>query len=80
MKYTGKKARARLNSVLANQFITDFAEHGGDVVAKLRQEKPVEYMKLMSAVLQQIGAEEPAQTPTYNVIERRVIRPENPNG
>jgi len=80
MKYTGKKARARLNSVLANQLISDFAEHGGEVVAKLRQEKPVEYMKLMSAVLQQIGADEPAQTPTYNVIERRVIRPENPNG
>ena len=80
MRYAGRKARDRLNNVLANQFIADFSAHGGEIVAKLRKEKPVDYMKMMSAVLQQIGADGPAQTPTYNVIERRVIRPENSDG
>ena len=42
-KYTGALARQRLNSVLANHLIQDFAANGAEVVAKLRQDKPVEY-------------------------------------
>jgi len=75
-KYTGALARQRLNSVLANHLIQDFAANGAEVVAKLRQDKPVEYMKMVSAILQQQAASEAAQAaPTYNVVERRIVYP-----
>ena len=80
-KLAGVQLRTRLNNAIANQFIADFTANGGEVIAKLRRDKPLEYIKMMTAILQQAeAASEAAQTPTYNVIERRVIRPENPNG
>ena len=80
-KYVGSQLRTRLSNALANQFIADFSANGDEVIAKLRRDKPLEYIKMMTAILQQAeAAAEAAQTPTYNVIERRVIRPENPNG
>lgn len=35
-----KMARARLNEALAMHLINDFTEHGAEVIAKLRRDKP----------------------------------------
>jgi 2-keto-4-pentenoate hydratase len=74
-KYKGSVARARLNNVLANHLIADFAANGGEVVARLRKDKPVEYLKMVTAILQQQAASETAQAPEYNVVERRIVYP-----
>jgi hypothetical protein len=80
-KYVGHQLRTRLSNAVANQFIADFSANGGEVIAKLRHEKPLEYIKMMTAILEQAqAATEAAPTPTYTVIERRVVRPDNPNG
>jgi len=73
--YKGSAARQRLNNVLANHLIQDFAANGAEVVAKLRKDKPVEYMKMVNALLEQQAASEAAQAPTYNVVERRIVYP-----
>ena len=74
-QYTGPQARQRLNKVLANHLIQDFAANGAEVIAKLRKDKPVEYMKMVSAILQEQTASEAAQAPQYNVVERRIVYP-----
>jgi len=74
-KYSGAQARQRLNSVLANHLIQDFAANGAEVVARLRKDKPVEYLKMVTTILQQQAASEAAQAPEYNVIERRIVYP-----
>ena len=74
-KYSGAQARQRLNNVLANHLIQDFAANGAEVVARLRKDKPVEYLKMVTALLQQQAASEAAQAPEYNVIERRIVYP-----
>jgi len=74
-KYTGTAARQRLNSVMANHLVADFAAHGEEVVAKLRKEKPAEYMKLVSAILQSTSPSENPATPPYTVVERQIVRP-----
>lgn len=77
--YTGRKDRLRLNSVLSKHLIADFTDNGSEVIAKLRKEKPVEYMKMVSAVLNADGSE-PADAPTYTIVERRIIRPDDTTG
>jgi hypothetical protein len=74
-KYTGAMARQRLNTALANHLIQDFTANGAEVVAKLRKDKPVEYLKMVTTILQQQDAAEAARAPEYNVIERRIVYP-----
>ena len=73
--YAGTRARQRLNAVMANHLIDDFSANGAEVVARLRKDKPVEYLKMVTAILQQQAASEAAQAPEYNVIERRIVYP-----
>ena len=75
--YTGRADRLRLNSVLSKHLIADFAANGIEVIAKLRKEKPVEYMKMVSTVLNADAGEAP-EAPTYTIVERRIIRPDQP--
>ena len=75
-KYTGAQARQRLNNVMANHLIQDFSANGAEVVARLRKDKPVEYLKMVTAILQQQqAASEAAQAPEYNAIERHIVYP-----
>ena len=73
-------ARARLSDAMTKHLVTDFAAHGGEVIAKLRQEKPVDYVKLVTAILQKEDTGGAALDTTYNVIERRIIRPPHTDG
>jgi hypothetical protein len=72
-------ARVRLSDALTKHVVTDFTTYGAEVVAKLRDEKPLDYVKLVHAILQKEDASDAASGATYNVIERRIVRPENPD-
>jgi hypothetical protein len=71
--------RAKLSLALTKHLVSDFDEHGAEVIAKMRKEKPVDYVKLVTAILQKEDAGEAALEPTYNVVERRIIRPGDPH-
>ena len=71
-------ARARLNQALTEHLISDFAEHGAEVIARMRKEKPIDYIKMVNAVLHKDEAAEAALSTSIKVIERRVIRPNDP--
>lgn len=75
---TGRLARTRLGQALTNHLVADFSQHGAEVIAKLRMEKPSEYLKMVSAILEKDEAA--AATIAYNVVERRILRPTNPGG
>jgi phytoene dehydrogenase-like protein len=77
---TQAQIRAKLSKALTKHLVDDFAEHGADVVAKLRVDKPNEYLKMVSAVLEREDAAEAAAAVAYNVVERRVLRPVNQDG
>lgn len=66
-------ARLRLGDALTKHVVSDFAANGAEVVAKLRQEKPLDYVKLVQAILEKENAGAAALGPTYNVIERRIV-------
>jgi len=73
-------ARLRLGDALTKHVVSDFSANGAEVVAKLRQEKPLEYVKLVQAILEKEDAGAAALNATYNVIERHIIQPpENPD-
>ena len=66
-------ARLRLGDALTKHVVTDFSACGAEVVAKLRQEKPLEYLKLVQVILEKENASAAALDAGYNVIERRII-------
>jgi hypothetical protein len=73
-------ARLRLGDALTKHVVSDFSANGAEVVAKLRQDKPLEYVKLVQAILEKEDAGAAALNATYNVIERHIIQPpENPD-
>jgi hypothetical protein len=55
-----KAARARLNEALAKHLIDDFTEHGAEVIAKLRKNKPADYLKMVTTAFQ---SEDPPAVP-----------------
>ncbi len=69
-------ARARLNRAVAKHVAADFDAHGAEVVAKMRKEKPVDYLKMVSAILAEEDPSEAEGGANYNIIERRIIMPE----
>jgi hypothetical protein len=68
-------ARLRLGDALTKHVVSDFSANGAEVVAKLRQEKPLDYVKLVQAILEKEDAGAAALDATYNVIERRIVQP-----
>jgi hypothetical protein len=72
---TARQARARLKTSITKHLITDFDEHGAEVIARMRKDKPVDYLKMVTAILEAEDASEAAASPNYNVIERRIVRP-----
>lgn len=72
--------RTRLNRALAKHLIADFEANGSEVVAKIRTSKPLDYVKLVSSVLNEESIDDARFGPLYNVVERHIVRPENPDG
>jgi len=66
-------ARLRLGDALTKHVVSDFAANGAEVIAKLRTDKPLEYVKMVQAILEKEDAGAAALNATYNVIERRII-------
>src|SRR6187402_2547973 len=46
-----EEPHVRLGRALGEHMSDDFAAFGADLIAKLREDKPVEYMKLMTSIL-----------------------------
>ena len=46
-----KGSRNRLSDVLLSTIVEDFAEHGSEVVARLRQHDPATYLRLVSSLV-----------------------------
>jgi len=74
------QARTRLGQAMTRHLVDDFAAHGAEVIAKLRTDKPADYLKMVSAVLEKEDAAAEAAAVAYNVVERRILRPTNPGG
>jgi hypothetical protein len=74
------QARTRLGKAMTQHLVDDFAAHGAEVIAKLRTDKPADYLKMISAVLEKEDAAAEAAAITYNVVERRILRPNEPGG
>ena len=68
-----KTPRERLGQALGEHVVADFSAFGSEVVAKLRQEKPLDYLKLIQAILDKEDAGGAVPDAGYNVIERRII-------
>jgi len=68
-------ARLRLGDALTKHVVADFSASGAEVVAKLRKEKPLDYLKLVQVILEKEDADAAALHPTYNVVERRIVYP-----
>lgn len=76
---TTANARTRLNRELTKHLIADFAAHGAEVIARMRKEKPVDYIKMVNAVLQKGDEDTDAMAGAIRVIERRIVRDVDPN-
>jgi hypothetical protein len=46
-----KGARAKLGEDFLKKLLADFQEHGEDVIAKVRDEKPADYIKVVASIL-----------------------------
>ena len=67
--------RARLRRALVNNLILDFEANGTELVAKMRKDKPLDYLKLVNTILDEEDGDGAKLDATYNVIERRIVRP-----
>ena len=67
--------RVRLGRALGEHMSDDFDAFGAEVIAKLRTDKPVEYMKLMTSILSGAAGKDVDDAPQYSVIERHIISP-----
>jgi hypothetical protein len=67
------RARTRLGQALTKHVVDDFTVHGAEVIAKMRNEKPLDYVKLVHTILEKEDAGAAAIDAGYNVIERRII-------
>jgi hypothetical protein len=72
--------RTKLRGALTKHLVSDFDAHGADVIAKMRTDKPVDYLKMITAMLQQEDPNDPASGPTYHVIERQIVQAPDQDG
>ncbi len=70
----------RLGRALAKHMTDDFEAHGAHLLSSLREEKPVEYLKLMQSILTGTAGRQATGAKQINVIERRIIRPGDIDG
>ena len=56
---TGQGRRAKLADMFLDQLFADWRQHGAETIARVRKEKPDQYLKLLVAMLpRQVPAEE----------------------
>ena len=67
------RARTRLGQALTKHVVDDFTVHGAEVIAKVRNEKPLDYVKLVHTILEKEDAGAAANDPGYTVIERQIV-------
>ncbi|WP_116090767.1 hypothetical protein [Sphingomonas crusticola] len=72
--------RTKLRGALTKHLVTDFDAHGAEVIARMRADKPVDYLKMITAMLQQEDPNDPASGPTYHVIERQIVTAPHQDG
>jgi len=77
---TAGAARTRLNKALTKHLVADFDAYGAEAIAKLRKEKPVDYLKLVTAILEKEDGGEAVLGPSYNIVERQIVPPPNRDG
>lgn len=46
-----KGARSKLGEAFLKEMLADFTEHGTDVIAAVRSEKPDQYLKVVASIL-----------------------------
>lgn len=75
------EARCRLGETFLKAVLADFEAHGADAIAKMREDKPDQYFKLVAAILpKEIGGEGDSQNSgerTPRIIERRIVHIRN---
>lgn len=74
------RARTRLGRALTKHVVDDFIGHGAEVIAKVRSEKPLDYVKLVQTILEKEDADAASTEPGYHIIEQRIIDPGPANG
>ncbi len=72
---SASEPQERLGRALAEHMTDDFEVHGAQLISSLRDEKPVEYLKLMQSILTGSSGKGAAGAKQINVVERRIIRP-----
>lgn len=72
--------RTRLNKALTKHLVADFEANGADVIAKIRTSKPIDYVKLVTTILDEEAEADAAFAPLYNIVERHIVRPDNQDG
>lgn len=75
-----KGARSKLGEAFLRELLSDFEAHGAETIAKVRTERPQDYVKVVASVLpKELTGEDGGPIP-LSVIERRIVRPQHPNG
>ena len=72
--------RTKLSRALTKHLVSDFDAHGAEVIARMRADKPVEYLKLVTAILQEEDNNDASSGPTYHVIERQIVSAPDQDG
>lgn len=68
-----KGARSKLGTAFLEALLSDFSEHGELVIARVRAEKPDQYLKVVASILpKEITGEDGADI-GIRLIERRVV-------
>lgn len=66
--------RAQLSITMSRHIVADFHAHGAEVIEKLRKDKPLDYIKMVQAILEKEQASAASLDAAYRVIERRIVR------
>lgn len=70
-------ARCRLGEAFLGAVLADFEAHGAATIAKMREEKPDQYFKVVAAILpKEIGGEGDSQNTGESgprIVERRIV-------
>jgi hypothetical protein len=67
----------RLNEALVRHLLSDFDANGADVIGKIRASKPLDYLKMITALLKEEASVDAALTPLYSIIERQIVAPDH---
>jgi hypothetical protein len=70
---TAATARSRLGKAMVQHLVADFEANGADVIAKIRASKPLDYVKLVTNILDEEATADAALAPLYTIVERQIV-------